>query len=226
MSGIKRGIFMRYDGTKEIRFFTYSSVNDIDRRWYKYSIFLFLRKLVWEYIHFLNWYNDLFLDDDNLQNSREIIICEKDSRIVGVAILKKTINEQKICTLRVEKDFQKMGIGSKLMEYSFEWLENDKPLITFHKTKQGDFEPLLKRYNFRLDQINEMYYSIFNTELVYNGELPPKKIISDNFEIVENGNRFHYLDFDKCILERKLMHKFEKETLKKERLDIKYLNEY
>ena len=68
------------------------------------------------------------------------------------------------------------------MELSFEWLENEKPLITLHKSKIWQFRSLFDYYGFELEQKKANYYNIFSTELVYNGILPDKKFIIGKFK--------------------------------------------
>lgn len=73
-------------------------------------------------------------------------------------------------------------------------------MITFHKSKQKEFNSLIKKYNFELNQINKKYYGIFNTELVYNGELPPKKISSGKESMrTKYGNEYSKIDFTFCL---------------------------
>lgn len=156
------------------RYFRYSAFSAIEKAFYYNQIYVFLRWISVEYPGFRQWYEGLFCDDKKLRKGREIVICEKDCRIAGVAILKSTKNEKKICTLRVAKLYQKQGIGTKLMELSFEWLEEDKPLITMDQSKRHEFDGLLRYYGFSLEQMKKNYYGIFNTELIYNGVLPEK----------------------------------------------------
>ena len=92
------------------------------------------KKLVYEYNNFEEWFSQLFISDILLKNDREIIICECDYQLAGVAILKNDDIEKKICTLRVAKRFQKQGIGQHLMELSFEWLN---VIILNWKKKSG-----------------------------------------------------------------------------------------
>ena len=127
-----------------------------------------------------------FIDVEyNVLKEREIIICEYNKEIVGISILKNTDNERKICTLRVSKNFRHLGIGRELLKSSIDWLEDEKPLITVHRTRQKEFNSLFNYFNFKLEQKKWSYYSLFNTELVYNGELPGKNIILNKLEIVD-----------------------------------------
>lgn len=165
-------------------YFTYSSLLSFQRNTYKNKIFLFIKKVSKEYPGFSKWYNHLFEMDDKLCNEREIIICENFNLIVGIIILKRTKEEQKVCTLRVDERFQHQGIGRCLMEMGFEWLENEKPLITLRESKRKQFESLFLYYGFTLEQSRKNYYRLFNTELVYNGILPEKKILFKKFEFL------------------------------------------
>ena len=164
------------------RYFKYSALPSIEQSFYYRRVFIFIHRLSKEYSHFKEWYRKLFTADKKLNLDREIIVCEKYSEIVGIAILKNVAEEQKICTLRVAKEHQFQGIGKKLMELSFEWLENEKPLITLHKSKIWQFRSLFDYYGFELEQKKANYYNIFSTELVYNGILPDKKFIIGKFK--------------------------------------------
>lgn len=148
----------------------------------------FVKRVSWEYRGFWNWYDKLFSSKFQLEKKREIIICQSDVQIVGIAILKKDIDEQKICTLRVAKEFQHRGIGKELMALSLEWLQNDKPLITVHKCKSHEFSALFNYYGFILEEKQVNYYHLFNTELVYNGSLPAKEFLLNAEEILDLEN--------------------------------------
>lgn len=167
------------------RYTKYSAFSFWEKKTYYNQIYVFLKWLNLEYPGFNTWYDNLFTENKELKSGREIIICEKEYSIAGIAILKSTEDEQKICTLRVAKRYQRRGIGKRLMELSFEWLQNDKPLLTMHSTKQRQFLHLMQYYGFELEQKNRNYYNIFSTELVYNGVLPEKKILFNRLERID-----------------------------------------
>ena len=187
----------------------FSVLSPLEKSLYYSQIYVFLKRVCIEYPGFSKWYKDLFFSNKELQNGREIIICEKDYRMAGVAILKSAKNEKKICTLRVAGPFQRQGIGRTLMELSFDWLQDDKPLITMHKSKQHEFAPLLDYYGFVLEQTQRNYYHVFNTELSYNGVLPPKKLFFNKLEILDidmwykdfiSSGKYDLTDFvEECI---------------------------
>ena len=166
-------------------YFLYSTLSDELKALYYKELFIFTGKLIFEYPGFKSWYKSLFTSKYNLCAGREIIICEADYKIVAVAILKSNFQEKKICTFRVEKGYQRQGIGKEMMEMAFEWLESDSPIITLHRNKYEQFSKLLNYYNFNLEQTQKHYYNPFSTELVYNGVLPEKKVFLNAIEIAD-----------------------------------------
>ena len=165
------------------RYFLYSSLSHELKEIYYNRIYRFLNKLVFEYRGFNNWYYSLFSENAELKSIREIIVCEDLFQIAGVAITKNDLEEKKICTLRVAKDFQHQGIGHNLIEMCMNQLNTDTPMITLHKNKLNQFEKLLSYYNFELEQTQKHYYGLFSTELVFNGLLPEKKFIFNRLEL-------------------------------------------
>ncbi len=177
---------MRYkEGNYYIR---YSELSLEKRLIYYNEIRNFVKRIAWEYNGFWSWYDKLFLPNLELDRTREIIICQSEFQMAGIAILKKDIDEQKICTLRVAKAFQRRGIGKELMELSMEWLQSDKPLITVHKSRNNEFRSLFSYYGFVLEEQQKHYYHLFNTELVYNGTLPEKEIFLSSEELIDLGD--------------------------------------
>lgn len=189
------------------QYFKYSMLSHFEKKLYYKRIYSFISRLIWEYPGFKRWYDGLFNENKELNPEREIIICEKNCLLAGIAILKSDTEEQKICTLRVAKEFQKQGIGRELMRQSLEWLQNDYPLITMHKIKEHEFSSLLNYYGFQLDQEQRNYYNIFSTELVYNGILPEKKILFNKIELLDIRQLYGVFarsgkyDFDKFLEE-------------------------
>ena len=167
------------------RYYLYTSLSQELKKIYQSEIYKFLYRLVFEYQGFRSWYQRLYTEEFELKYNREIIICEDQFRIVGVAIIKNDLQEKKICTLRVTREYQHQGIGHNLVEMCMQQLHTDKPMITLHKSKLNQFEKLLSYYNFELEQTQKHYYSIFSTELVFNGFLPEKELIFNKIELMD-----------------------------------------
>lgn len=130
-----------------------------------------------DYPNILEWYNQKVLPGLETGEREIILACKiykfyKNNKIpieiLGYVILKKTPSEKKICTFRVEEKYQRLGIGKRLMEASFEFLETRKPMITITEDNVKFFEPLLKRYKFKLvEKIKDLYVK-GKTEYIYN----------------------------------------------------------
>ncbi|MBQ2848432.1 MAG: GNAT family N-acetyltransferase [Clostridia bacterium] len=134
-------------------------------------IYKFLWELNFEYPKFSIWYNNLFFEQGILKPNREIVVCMYQNILVGVSILKNDLLEKKICTLRVARPYQNLGIGKALMEKSFECLDDDKPLITIHISKFHDFKNIFDRYGFKVEQEILGCYGFLKSEIIYNGIL-------------------------------------------------------
>lgn len=109
------------------------------------------------------------------RGERTIILNKNLSEIAGISILKKSINENKICTLWVNKKYQAKGIGQNLLENSIEILKDGKPLISVSESRMGEFRPLLEKFNFSL---KNSYLSIYKKdafEYSFNGYLFQEK---------------------------------------------------
>lgn len=150
------------------RYFKFSELPTWERQMYYNYIYLFLIEANMPYPAFSVWYNNLFTDDLYLKPEREIMICEKEYRIAGVTILKRTKEEAKICTMYVAKQYRHNGIGQMLMELSLEWLKNQKPVITLDSSKEPEFTGILNHFGFALQKRSCGLYRPGKVELIYS----------------------------------------------------------
>ena len=79
------------------RYLKFSELPTWERQMYYNYIYLLLMEANMPYPAFSVWYSNLFTADLYLKPEREIVICEKEYRIAGVTILKRTKEEAKIC---------------------------------------------------------------------------------------------------------------------------------
>ncbi len=104
--------------------------------------------------------------------TREIIICMDDSNVVGIATLKKTKEERKICTLFVADPYRLQGIGRKLLGKAFKWLETTSPVISMASRKTYMFKAIIDYYEWQIT--SEHPKGEFNKrfdEVVFNEKL-------------------------------------------------------
>ena len=136
------------------------------------KILLLLQDLETEYPSFNSWFYRVLKGIG--EGKRSIIVKMVDSNISGVAILKHTRRQQKICTFRILPKYQRLGIGSDLMSDSLYLLKNTTPVASVSEHRIGEFKPFLYKNNFEEIQQLDSYYWKNQTEHVFNGMLEEK----------------------------------------------------
>ena len=109
--------------------------------------------------------------NDIFSGKREILFSIIDDYISGIAILKNTPEERKICTLRVVDKFQHRGVAQVLVRNSFDFLDTEKPLITVSSVRDHQFKSLFDYFGFQKTFELSNYYKLDSSEIVYNGAL-------------------------------------------------------
>ncbi|UZP68726.1 GNAT family N-acetyltransferase [Desulfovibrio mangrovi] len=110
---------------------------------------------------------------------REILLAKHRGKIAGLAILKSSLTENKICTLLVAKSFRKCGIGRQLLDASLRSFNGVLPMITVSEKRVDSLAPLLLSKGFELKDVRFSYYVSGMNEFVFNGYLdgcPPSYI--------------------------------------------------
>ena len=123
-----------------------------------------------EYPHFKDWYYQK-VKQGLLKGERDILFNFYEDSITGVTILKNTSCEKKICTLRVDKRFQKNGIGTSLLLDSFDYLNTQKPIITLNSAKEPQFKSLFTYFGFKKVEEYRNLYGFGSKEISYNDRL-------------------------------------------------------
>lgn len=119
------------------------------------------------YPNFHKWFYNKVIPDV-LQDKRKILLEIRNNEIAGIAIIKNTSEEKKLCTLRVTRKYQNKGIGLKLFERAFEELNTSKPFLTVSEEKYKEFEKIFKYYGFELTNKIKDYYRKGKSELFFN----------------------------------------------------------
>ena len=100
----------------------------------------------WVYPKYDEWYHNTFLPDLKRGN-RAYIIAGRGYTLNGCCLLKKTPEEQKICTLYVGREYRRQGIGSDLMTAALQELDKS-PIITVSPGLLTGFAPFLSHFGF------------------------------------------------------------------------------
>lgn len=102
---------------------------------------------------------------------RTVWIEQRDNSIVGLLILKHSLSEKKLCTLRVRDGLQNRGVGLRLFERAFELLEMDEPLLSVADSNLSKFQRIFDYFGFRKEGQYPGLYRSNSTEFSFNGLL-------------------------------------------------------
>lgn len=100
-----------------------------------------------------------------LDGSGEMLFYLDGLIVAGLAILKNTPDEKKICTLMIAEEYRKKGYGSKIVEDAFEILGTDKPLITIPERRLDEFSQIILENGWVEEERTDDYLS---TEVIFN----------------------------------------------------------
>lgn len=130
------------------------------------SLKILLSDVSYLYPNFTSWLN--FKVRRNLSsNERSVLIAHNGDELIGVSILKKTQQEQKISTFFVAPNFRESGLGGLLMDHSLELLDSASTFITASQERNSDLSPLLKSKGFELKNRIPDLYRQGSTEFFY-----------------------------------------------------------
>ena len=108
-----------------------------------------------------------------LQGTGEVIFYLDGFMVIGLAILKKDIEEAKICTLMIQEEYRKRGYSKMILESAFDYLKTEQPLITISAKRLDEFSKIIEAYNWKESLRTNQY---FLEEVVFN---QPKKLVKN-----------------------------------------------
>lgn len=127
---------------------------------YSGQIQLFLYDLTCDYPFFKEWL-DKVLSEIKTGLRQIVILTDMDYplRVIGLTILKTEPDEKKICTIRVDKDYQRRGLGTELIKKSIEILGTNYPLATVSEKHIDAFRPFFKQFGFHItNKVKSLYH--------------------------------------------------------------------
>jgi len=102
---------------------------------------------------------------------RTIQIEQRDNRVIGLLILKRSALERKLCTLRVREEFSNRGLGIRLFESAFELLQTREPLLSVSDANILKFQRIFTYFGFRIAAEYRGLYRPNSSEFSFNGLL-------------------------------------------------------
>lgn len=145
----------------------YASLFSHDRQVSLLQISHFLSDISALYPNFNDWLQYKFYQSSH-ESQRKIIIAHNDTALLGVALLKKSHDENKICTLYTSPFYQGQGIGSQLVDLSLQYFDSPDVLITVAQEKLIELAPILKSKGFVCTASIKGMYRPESTELFFN----------------------------------------------------------
>lgn len=110
-----------------------------------------------------------------ISGERSIFIEQRNSSIAGILILKHTLEEKKLCTLRVRPGYESLGLGVRLFETAFEVLGTEKPLLSVSEETHPKFARLFDHFNFTQHETYLGKYLPLRKEFAFNGVLETRQ---------------------------------------------------
>jgi ribosomal protein S18 acetylase RimI-like enzyme len=102
---------------------------------------------------------------------REVLFVRVYNNVYGVAFLKNTTDEKKICTFYIAEHGRNMGVGRAMMRETLNYLQTNTPIITMPGHKVRFFLDFVHIHNWKIQQILKDFYVRNQDEIVFNGEL-------------------------------------------------------
>lgn len=118
------------------------------------------------YPNFDEWYNFQFRRNHG-SGERVVVEATFNGQLVGVALLKITPEEHKICTLYVHELFRGLSIGERLMQSSVSILGDERVYVSVSDTVHKTLEGMLLRNGFKATPAKIGYYRANTVEHFY-----------------------------------------------------------
>lgn len=122
------------------------------------------------YPTFNNWYFNKVVPG-LIDGTRSFIIEFRDEKFAGIAILKDTAEEKKICTISINNEYKSKGIGFRLFEKSMRLLDANRPLLTVSEDRLPEFEKIFHHFDYEYVAEYHGLYLPRKRELSFNGFL-------------------------------------------------------
>ena len=132
------------------------------------------------YPEFARWY-DKKVYPGLLTGKRKLLLRYQAESLNGIAIIKDTPAEKKLCCLRILPHMQGSGVGLRLFEDAFAALRTDKPLLSVSDVHLPEFERVFNHFGFEIGHEYRDLYRPRHSEFSFNGVLDHAELIPHCF---------------------------------------------
>lgn len=123
------------------------------------------------YPDFEDWFYGKVLTGIDCGERRILREYSSDGCLAGIAILKITPEESKLCNLTILPEFQNRGFGVRLFDRVFTELDTKKPFLTVSEEKYTEFKRLFDYYEFKVTDVKDSLYRSGKVEYFLNEPL-------------------------------------------------------
>jgi len=135
-----------------------------------YQSYLTLEPISRMYPGFSSWYWDKVVPGILMGEDKIIMAETSKGDLVGVSVIKKSIAEHKLRSVRLTERFQNKGFGLYLIDESLKQLGVDKPIASVAEEMINDYSRILvNRYGFDLTHVYNGLYRKGVLEYEFNG---------------------------------------------------------
>lgn len=131
------------------------------------AIFNLTQSLGQNYPDYEKWFKQTFMA--GLQKKERLYILAQDSneQLLGCALIKRTPQEQKLCTIFVDEKYRRHGIGRQLLAQTIKIL-GGLPMLSVSDQVMPQMQPLLNEFGFHLSAQKKNVYQPNHTEFYFN----------------------------------------------------------
>ncbi len=122
------------------------------------------------YPEFSRWYESKVYPG-LLVGERKLLLRYHGHSLSGIAIVKDTPAEKKLCCLRILPHMQGTGVGLRLFQDSFLALQTEKPLLSVSDEHLPEFQRVFQHFGFEIGNEYPDLYRPRHSEFSFNGLL-------------------------------------------------------
>lgn len=131
------------------------------------EIFELTKPVTQNYPGYAEWFQKTFMLGLYKKERLYIVAQDLNNQLLGCALVKKTPQEEKLCTLFVDKKYRRCGIGRQLLAQTIKVL-GKRPLISVSDQSMPQMQPLLDEFGFHLSSQKKDVYRPNHTEFYFN----------------------------------------------------------
>lgn len=116
------------------------------------------------------WYSEVFVPGLEKGLRKIVVAIDTQNNPIGVALLKNTPEEKKLCCIFVHQNYRRIGIFSKLLKESYKILNTTSPFFTISGKNMQQYSKAFDKPNFKFSYKKKGVYQKNEWEYYYNNK--------------------------------------------------------